>query len=390
MSIYLDNSASTPVRNEVLEAMQPFLSDKWGNPSSVHKMGREARGAIEVARRQIARLIGSQPANIRFTPGGTYSNNITLLGRARFAEENNLGRHLVTTCIEHSSGLGPSKYLESRGWKVDYINTDGEGFIDLDALRAAITPQTSMVSLMLANNEIGTVQPIEQFVAIAKKHGVFFHTDAVQAGGKIPIDVSKLLVDSMSLSGHKFHGPKGIGVLYLRDPSQISPILFGGGHESGFFPGTENLASIVGIGKAAEIAADHLEENAKRLRRIQEILIEKLLAHECTKLTGPKDLNRRIPGHVSVIVAGTVGEELVYDADFKGICISSVSACSSAGHDPSHVLSCIGVPREEVMGSARITAGCLNTIEECTKAADILAELFAKRSAKRKLASAAK
>lgn len=387
MNVYLDNSASTRVRDEVLAAMQPYLSDKWGNPSSVHRMGREARGAIEVARRQVARLIGSQPADIRFTPGGTYSNNVALLGRARYAEENNLGRHLVTTCIEHSSGLAPAKYLETRGWKVDYIHTDKEGFLDLDALRESITPQTSMMSLMIANNEIGTVQPIEEIVAIANKHKIFFHTDAVQAGGKIPIDVSKLLVDSMSLSGHKFHAPKGIGVLYLRDASLISPVIFGGGHEGGLVPGTENLASIVGIGKAAEIAADHLEENAKRLRRIQEIMIEKLTAHECVKLTGAQDLSRRIPGHVSVIVAGTVGEELVYDADFKGICISSVSACSSSGHDPSHVLSCIGLPREEVMGSARITAGCLNTIEECTRAAEVLSELFVRRAAKKRAAT---
>jgi cysteine desulfurase len=381
MSVYLDNSATTRVREEVIEAMQPYLCDRWGNPSSIHRMGRQARAAIDTARQQVADLIGAHASEIHFTPCGTYSNNVAILGRARYVEENQLGRHLITSCIEHSSGLGPSRHLESRGWRVSYLHVDKEGFVDLDELRASITPETSIISLMYANNEVGTVQPIEEIARIAQEKNIFYHTDAVQAAGKIALDVRSLPAQTMSLSGHKFHAPKGIGVLYVRKEAQMLPIIFGGGQERGVFPGTENLASIVAIGKAAELAAEHLEENSKRLRRIQEILIQKLTAVDCVRLTGAQDLNRRIPGHVSVIVQGTVGEQLVNDADFKGICISSVSACSSSALDPSHVLSCIGFPREDVMGSARITAGCFNTIEECEKAAQVLSELFAKRAA---------
>lgn len=386
MSVYLDNSATTRVRQEVIDAMTPFYSDKWGNPSSIHRMGRQARTAVETARQQVAQLIGADPKEIHFTPCGTYSNNAALLGRARYVEEKGLGRHLLTSCIEHSSGLGPSRHLESRGWKVTYLHVDQEGFVDLKELRESITPATSMISLMMANNEVGTIQPVEEIARIARQHDIFYHTDAVQAAGKIAIDVSKMSADTMSLSGHKFHAPKGIGVLYVRKDAQILPCVFGGGQEKGMFPGTENLASIVAIGKAAEIALAQLEENGKKLRQIQEILIEKLTANSCTKLTGSSDLDRRIPGHVSVIVQGTVGEELVIDADFKGICISSVSACSSSGQDPSHVLKCIGFAKEDVLGSARISAGSLNTIEECQKAADTLSELFLKRSSKNKAA----
>ncbi len=382
MSVYLDNSATTRIRDEVIEAMQPYLCDKWGNPSSIHRMGRQARAAIDTARQQVADLIGANAAEIYFTPGGTYSNNVAILGRARYVEENQLGRHLITSCIEHSSGLGPSRHLESHGWKVSYLHVDKEGFVDLDELRDSITPETSIISLMYANNEVGTVQPIEEIANIAQERNIFYHTDAVQAAGKIALDVRTLPAQTMSLSGHKFHAPKGIGILYVRKEAQMLPIIFGGGQERGVFPGTENLASIVAIGKAAELAAEHLEENSKRLRRIQEIMIRKLTAVDCVKLTGAQDLNRRIPGHVSVIVQGTIGEQLVNDADFKGICISSVSACSSSGMDPSHVLSCIGFPREEVMGSARITAGYFNTIEECEKAAQVLSQLFVKRAVK--------
>ncbi len=386
MSVYLDNSATTRVREEVIEAMQPYLTDKWGNPSSIHRLGRQARAAIDTARQQVADLIGAQASEIHFTPAGTYSNNVAILGRARYVEENNLGRHLITSCIEHSSGLGPSKHLASRGWKVTYLHVDKEGFVDLDELRQSITDETSMISLMYANNEVGTVQPIYEIAEIAQAKNIFYHTDAVQAAGKIKLDVTKLPAQTMSLSGHKFHAPKGIGILYIRKDAPILPIIFGGGQEKGVFPGTENLASIVAIGKAAELAGQHLEENSRKLRAIQEIMIKRLTQVDCVKLTGAKDLDRRIPGHVSVIVHGTVGEQLVNDADFKGICISSVSACSSSGVDPSHVLSCIGFPKEEVMGSARITAGCFNTEDECEKAAEVLSQLFAKRASKNTVA----
>lgn len=389
MTIYLDNSATTKVRDEVAEAMQPYLTDKWGNPSSIHKLGRQSRGGVEVARQQVARLMGATPQEIYFTPCGTYSNNVALLGRARYVEENNLGRHLITTCIEHSSSLGPARYLESRGWKVTYVHVDGEGFIDTDELATSITPQTSMISIMFANNEVGTVQPVERIAEIARARNIYFHTDAVQVTGKLPIDVSKIAADTMSISGHKYHAPKGIGVLFVRKGVQVLPLMFGGGQEHGLFPGTENLANIVAIGKASELALAELNENTDRLRRIQKNMIDVLTNGTTAKLTGAHDLDRRIPGHVSLIVEGAIGEELVIDADFKGICISSVSACSQAGHDPSHVLSCIGLPREQVLGSARITAGHFNTEEECARAADVLREVIVKRVNKRAAAATA-
>lgn len=389
MAIYLDNSATTRVRDEVAEAMRPFLTDKWGNPSSIHKLGRESRGAVEVARRQVAKLMGANPDEIYFTPCGTYSNNVALLGRARFVEENNLGRHLITTCIEHSSSLGPAKHLASKGWKVTYVHVDSEGFIDMDELRQAITAETSIMSLMLANNEIGTVQPIEEVAKIARAHNIFFHSDAVQASGKIPIDLSQVPADSMAISGHKYHAPKGIGILYVRKGVEVLPLMFGGGQERGLFPGTENLGNIVAIGKASEIAFNELDANQAKLRRIQKMMIERLTDGTGARLSGAQDLTKRIPGHISLIVEGALGEELVMDADFKGICISSVSACSQAGHDPSHVLSCIGYPKEQVLGSARITAGSFNTEEECAKAAETLREIIIKRVSKRKPMTAA-
>jgi len=379
--IYLDNSATTKVRQEVVDAMLPFLSEKWGNPSSIHKLGRHARQAVDTAREQVARLIGAEPDEIYFTPCGTYSNNTAILGRARWVEANGLGKHLITSCIEHSSSLGPTKYLESCGWKISHLHVDEQGFFDAKELREKITPETSIVSLMWANNEVGTVQPVEEIAAICKEKNVFFHSDAIQVTGKIPIDVSKLPVSTLSISGHKFYAPKGIGVLYARKGVNLMPIVFGGGQEMGMFPGTESLPNIVAIGAAAEALHCEIEANVEVLRNIQKMLIEKL-AHDAVKLTGARDLQRRLPGHVSVVVQGAVGEELVVQANFKGVCISSVSACQQAGHDPSHVLKCIGLPREEMIGSARISAGRFNTLAECETAAEILNTIFQKVSSK--------
>lgn len=377
--IYLDNSATTKVRDEVCEAMQPYLCDKWGNPSSLHRLGYQSRTAMNKAREQAAQLIGATPEEVYFTPCGTFSNNMALLGRAQYVEENNLGRHLITTCIEHNSSLGPAKHLMSRGWKVSHLHVSDEGVVDLEELKSIITDETSIISLMWANNEVGTVQPVEEIAKIAAERDIFFHSDAIQVPGKLKIDMSTTPVSTLSLSGHKFYAPKGIGLLYVRKGMHVAPILFGGGQEQGLSPGTESLSNIVAIGAAAELAHNELEQNALHLKAIQKLLIDRLTSHPAVKLSGAP-IESRLPGHVSLIVEGTVGEQLVVEADLKGVCISSVSACKQAGKDPSHVLACMGMKHEQVIGSARITAGRFNSLEECERAADILLKIFSKRA----------
>jgi cysteine desulfurase len=381
-TIYLDNSATTRVRHEVLAAMEPFQTDCWGNASSRHGVGRKSRQAIEHARKQVASLIGATAYEIFFTPCATYSNNVALLGRARYVEESGLGRHIITSSIEHSSALGPVKHLHSRGWDVTILNVDSQGFIDLDELLRAVRPETSIISIMWGNNEIGTLQPIEQIAAIASERGIFFHTDAVQVAGKLPIDVSNIAIDTLSLSGHKFHAPKGIGVLYIRNGVQVLPLMFGGGQESGLFPGTENVANIVGLGKAAELAAADLQSGDQRIRltRIQELLIAKLSRYSNIRFTGAQDLTRRVPGHVSITVDGAIGEDICDDAFEQGICISSVSACSSKGGHPSPVLKASGLSEKQALGSVRISAGWFNTAAECELAADILSGIVAQHT----------
>lgn len=375
--IYLDNSATTCVRPEVTEAMLPFLSAEWGNPSSLHRPGRTAQEAIKKARRQVAGLLNCHEEEIYFSPCGTYSNNTAIIGRARFIEANGMGRHIITCRIEHPSVAGPIAYLEAQGWRVTYLPVDESGLVSPASLKQAIGPDTTIISIMWANNEIGTVQPIEELSFIACDRGIYFHTDAVQVPGKLAIDTAAVRVSSLSLSGHKFYAPKGIGVLYLRKDVNLMPVTFGGGQERGLFPGTEPLANIVGIGKAAELCAQELENNFNHLRRLQSILAEKLLSVNGVRMTGPRDLAQRLPGHVSVVVADGDGEALVLQSDLKGICISSGSACHKGIKSPSSVLTAINTDSQMALGSARISAGRLNTEEECRKAADILANLFA-------------
>lgn len=297
-----------------------------------------------------------------------------MLGRARFVEQNGLGRHIITTGIEHSSALGPVKYLESQGWRLTILDVDSEGFVDPRDLERAITPETSIISIMWANNEVGTVQQIEKLAKIAKAHGIFFHTDAVQAAGKIKIDLNTVPADTLSITGHKLHAPKGIGVLFIRERVQILPIIFGGGQEGGLFPGTEGVSEIVALGEAAELANVHMDQNQAHLRKLQKVLTDKFAALPNVNLTGPLDPRKRIPGHVSVVVRGAIGEQIVEAADERGISISSVSACS--GRHPSYVLKQMGYTHDEGLGSARISASVLNSAEECEIAADVLAEIF--------------
>ncbi len=391
-TIYLDNSATTKVRPEVKAAMEPFLEDKWGNPSSVHYLGAVARRAMDEARKQVALLLNCDFDEVYFTPCATYSNNVALLGRARFVDANGLGKHLITTKIEHPSCTGPAKHLESQGWKVTYLPVDKDGRVSPQELEASLTKDTSIVSIMWANNEIGAVQPIADCARIAKSAGAFFHTDAVQVPGKLPINLAELPADSLSISAHKFNGPKGIGALFIRKGSNVMPIAFGGGQEMGLFPGTESLPNIIAIGQAAHLAKTEIEENVKHLRALQRILCEKLSQLEGVKFTGPTDFDHRIPGHVSIVVPGVEGESVVLQADLRGLCVSAASACKKGIVQPSHVVAALGYCDKDALGSVRITAGKFNTEEECEKAAEILTKIissYRKRAAAKTPASTA-
>lgn len=379
MSIYLDNSATTPVRQEVIEAMLPYLKEHWGNASSIHAAGRTAKKAIDSAREQVARLLNCQPEEVHFSPCGTASNNLALLGRARFLEANGRGKHLITSQIEHPSVSGPAKHLESQGWKVTYLPVTREGFVQVDELKAAITPDTSMISIIWANNEIGTVEPVQAIGEIAAQKEIFFHTDAVQVPGKLPIDLQSVKAAALSLSGHKFYAPKGIGILFLRKGENLMPIEFGGGQERGMLPGTEAVANIVAIGKAAQLANEELAINQANLQALQTELVNHLAAISDLKITGSNDNKRRLPGHVSFVVPGVEGETIVLKCDLQGLCLSSGSACHQGVIEPSHVLKAIGLSHSQAMGSVRVSFGKFNTGEDAKilgeKLGDILASL---------------
>jgi cysteine desulfurase len=375
-TIYLDNSATTPVRPEVREAMMPFLLEKWGNPSSVHFYGRDARRHIDEARRSVATLLGCEEDEVYFTPCATYSNNVSILGRARFCEANGKGRHLITTQIEHPSCLGPAKYLESIGWKVDFLKVNREGVVDPQELKRLITKETSIVSVMWGNNEIGSIQPVKELGELCKEAGVFFHTDAVQIPGKVEIDLKQLHADTLSLSAHKFFGPKGIGALFVRRGSNLMPIAFGGGQEKGIFPGTESVANIVAIGKAAQLAHAEQAETAAYLRKLQHILQAKLETLPAVKFTGPQNIEDRLPGHLSIIVSEVEGESVVLQSDLRGLCVSSASACHKGIVSPSHVVCALGYGDNDALGSVRITAGKFNTEDDCSQAGDILVKII--------------
>ena len=381
MAIYLDNSATTPVRREVIDEMLPYLESDFGNPSSIHSHGVKASAAVKLSRERIAGLLGCSPTEVYFAPCGTYANNVAILGRARFVEANELGRHLITTAIEHPSVIGPCQFLESKGWRVTYLAVDNEGIIDLEQLKKSISDQTSIISVMWANNEIGSLQPVDEIAEVAQSRGIFFHTDAVQVPGKIRIDLSKHPLSALSLSGHKFYAPKGIGILYLKQGENVMPTAFGGGQEMGIMPGTESVPNVVAIGKAAELAAEELTQTAGKLRELQKILSDALTDIDGLKITGPQDMEKRLPGHLSVAISGAEGEALVMKCDLKGVSVSSGSACHKGIIEPSSVLRALRLPDSEARGSLRISAGRFNTKEECEKAAALIADI-ARKSAK--------
>ena len=375
MRVYMDNGATTRVTEPVMAAMQPYFCEIFGNPSSVHSFGRESRKAVEAARAQVAKAIGAEPREIYFTGCGTEADNWALRGAA-YANARK-GKHIITTNFEHHAILHTCQQLEKEGFEVTCLPVDQDGLVTPEQLEAAIRPDTVLVSIMYANNEIGTVEPIPELAAVAKKHGVLFHTDAVQAIGHVTIDVKAQNIDLLSMSGHKFHAPKGIGALYIRQGVKLQRLMQGGAQERAQRPGTENLAGIVGMGKAIELATTDLEARAAGMRKVRDHLIGRIMKEiPYTRLNGHPE--KRMCGNVNVSFQFIEGESLLLHLDLKGIAASSGSACTSGSLDPSHVLLAIGLPHEIAHGSLRLSLCEENTIEEADYVADALVEIVAK------------
>ncbi len=359
--VYFDNNASTPVDPEVLETMLPYFSGEFGNPSSIHTPGQQARKAVEHARAQVAALLGARPGEITFTSGGTESDNLAIRG-ILFADERPR-KHIITTQLEHSAVLQTCRALEERGVEVTYLPVNSDGLVNPSDVRSAIRPETVLISVMHANNELGCIEPIEEIGAIAAEADVYFHADGVQSAGKIPINVEKLGVDLMAVSAHKFYGPKGVGALYIRKGTHIKPILFGGKDTRVYRPGTENVAGIVGLGKAAEIAMNKLQTEGARLAALRDRLEKGLLEKICdARVNGAHA--PRTPNTANFSFSFIEGESLVIALDLKGLACSTGAACSSGAIEPSHVLTAIGLSAGDARGSMRFSLGRLNTDED--------------------------
>jgi cysteine desulfurase len=373
--IYLDYAATTPTHPEVIKAMLPYFTEEFGNPSSIHSYGQEAKGAIEEARAKVARLIGARSEEIVFTSGGTEADNFALKGVA-YANESK-GNHIVTSSIEHHAVIESCKFLERRGFKVSYLPVDGYGLVDPDDARKAITAKTILISVMHANNEVGTIEPITEIGKIAKEARIYFHTDAVQTVGHIPVDVNNLGVDLLSMSAHKLYGPKGTGALYIRKGTKLVSFMHGGEQERRRRASTENVPGIVGFGKAVEIAQKEMGEEAKRLIYLRDQLIKGLLERiDNTRLNGHPVM--RLPNNANVSVDFVEGESMLLNLDLEGICASTGSACSSQSLEPSHVLLAMGLSHEQAHGSLRFTLGKWTTGEEIERVLDLLPRIVAK------------
>ena len=372
--IYMDNSATTPVRKEVVEEMLPYLTENFGNPSSIYDLGKISKHAIEKARKKVADAIGAEESEIYFTSGGTESDNWALKGIA-FANRNK-GKHIITTSVEHHAVLHACSWLEGQGFEVTYLPVDKFGMVSPEDLKNAIRVDTILISIMLANNEIGTIQPVEEIGKIAREKRIYFHTDAVQAIGHIPIDVKKMNVDLLSLSGHKFGGPKGCGALYIRKGIKIEALLHGGDQERKRRAGTENVPAIVGLGKAIELAAGEIEEANKTLLEMRERLVEGLLKIPKTHLNGHP--TEKLANNVNVTFEYIEGESLLLLLNAKGVYASTGSACNSTSLEPSHVLTACGVPHEIVHGSLRLSLGRMNTHEDVERVLEVLPEIVQK------------
>lgn len=353
-TVYLDYAATTYVKPEVLEEMLPYFTQKFGNPSSFYSISRENRMAIDKARTQVAKALNCDVNEVYFTGGGSEADNWAIKGIA--SAHKNKGNHIITTKVEHHAVLHTCEYLEKHGFEVTYLDVDDKGFINLEDLKNAITDKTILVSIMFANNEIGTIEPIKEIGEICRERKVFFHTDAVQAVGNVAIDVKDMNIDLLSLAGHKIYGPKGIGVLYIRKGIKIDNLIHGGSQERNRRAGTENIPAVVGLGKAIELATDNLEEHRGKMIALRDKLIDGLLKVPYTRLNGPAG-DKRLPGNVNVCFEFIEGESILLSLDFKGICASSGSACTSGSLDPSHVLLAIGLPHEIAHGSLRLTLG---------------------------------
>lgn len=367
--IYFDNAATTALKPEVFEAMKPYFLENYSNPNSIYTFAQQSKKAVDEARETIAGLIGAKTNEIYFTAGGSESDNWAIKGCAEaFASK---GKHMITTKIEHHAVLHTCEYLEKKGYEVTYLDVDETGMIHLEQLEQAIRPDTILISIMFANNEIGTIEPIREIGAIAKKHGVLFHTDAVQAFGHVPIRVDELNIDMLSASAHKFHGPKGIGFFYMRNSVKLGAYVHGGAQERARRAGTSNVPGIVGMAKAAQLAAENMEENNKKIAAVRDHLIERVLAEiPFSRLNGHREY--RLPNNANFCFRFIEGESLLILLDQKGICASSGSACTSGSLDPSHVLLAIGLPHEIAHGSLRLTLSEETTIEDADMVADSL------------------
>lgn len=371
--IYLDNAATTKVKPEVLEAMMPYLSETYGNPSSLHTYGQVVREAVEESRAKVAKAINAQPIEIIFTSGGTEADNMAIAGVMRRFEDG----HLITSKIEHHAVLHVAEALEKEGYEVTYLDVDDKGLVNPEDLRKAMKPNTRLVSIMFANNEIGTVQDIKELASIAKAGGALFHTDAVQAMGNIKLDVKELGIDLMSISGHKIHAPKGVGALYVRKGVRLKQLFSGGAHEKGRRPGTENVASIIGFGRAVELSQEDLEGHIARMTEMRDLLISRVLKEiDHSRLNGHP--TKRLPGNVHFCFEFIEGEALLLSLDAKGIAGSSGSACTSGELEPSHVLLSIGLPHEIAHGSIRLTFSDFSDINDVDYIVQSLKEVVAK------------
>jgi len=373
--IYVDHAATTPIRSEVLEEMMPYLTERFGNPSSIYSYGREAKKAIEEAREKVAKAIGADPLEIYFTGSGTEADNWAIIGTA-FANRNK-GNHIITSSVEHHAVLHTCEYLEKQGFSVTYLPVDEFGMVKLETLKKSINDRTILVTIMHANNEIGTIQPIKEIGEFLKEKDITFHTDAVQTVGKIPVNVKDLKVDMLSLSAHKIYGPKGIGALYIRKGIKIHPYIHGGAQERKRRAGTENVAGIVGLGKAIELAISNMEGQREYLTSLRDKLIKGIQEKiPYVRINGHP--TQRLPHNVNMCFEFIEGESLLLNLDMKGICASSGSACTSGSLEPSHVLLAIGLPHEIAHGSLRLTLGKDNTQEDVDYILEVLPQIVNK------------
>lgn len=374
-TVYLDHAATTYVKPEVFETMKPYFSEHFGNASSIYSLGRDSKKAVEESREKVAKAIGAEPKEVYFTGSGSEADNWALKGIA--AAYKKKGNHIITSAIEHPAIMSSCKYLEGEGFEVTYVPVDSDGLVSPEQIRNAIKENTILISIMFANNEIGTIQPIKEIGAIAKEKGVLFHTDAVQAVGNINIDVKDLNVDLLSLSSHKFYGPKGIGALYIKKGVKIASFIHGGQQERGKRASTENVPGIIGLGRAIELATENLDEYNKKLIELREKTIEGLFAKvPYIRLNGHR--HNRLPGNVNISFEFIEGESLLLMLDMKGVYGSSGSACSSGSLDPSHVLLAIGLPHEIAHGSLRLSFGDENTQEDVDYILEVIPQIVSK------------